>query len=111
MKSIEIEFTKEDVVYSKIGQALIPAQRVEFATRQIFEFIEEHGEIYGVIQWKTSIGGSANDAGYSISKTSDYGYIIAGLTQSSYGDIIKPNKGFNDIFVIKLDHYGNILDK
>jgi hypothetical protein len=49
MKSNEIDFTKEDVVYSKIGQALISAQRVESATRQILELLEEHGEIYGII--------------------------------------------------------------
>ena len=60
----------------------------------------------GVIQWKTSIGGTTNDAGYSISKTSDNGYIIAGLTQSSDGDIIGANKGSNDILVVKLNSIG-----
>jgi hypothetical protein len=47
--SNEIVFTKEDVVYSKIGAALISAQRVEFATGQLLELLEEHGEIYGVM--------------------------------------------------------------
>lgn len=43
------EFTKEDVVFSKIGSALISAQRVEYATRQILELLEEHGEIYDIV--------------------------------------------------------------
>jgi len=49
MKSNEIEFTKEDVVYSKIGSALVSAQRVEFITGQLLELLEEHGEFYGIM--------------------------------------------------------------
>lgn len=45
----EIEFTKEDVVYSKIGAALVSAQRVEFIAGQILELLEEHGEVYGIM--------------------------------------------------------------
>lgn len=49
MKSNEIEFTKEDVVYSKIGAALVSAQRVEFIAGQILALLEEHGEVYGIM--------------------------------------------------------------
>jgi hypothetical protein len=49
MTSNEIEFTKEDVVFSKIGSALISAQRVEFVTGRILEVLEEYGEIYGIM--------------------------------------------------------------
>lgn len=49
MKSNDIEFTKEDVVYLKIGAALVSAQRVEFISGQILELLEEHGEIYGIM--------------------------------------------------------------
>jgi hypothetical protein len=49
MKSKAIEFTKEDVVYSKIGAALVSAQRVELITGQILELLEEHGEVYGIM--------------------------------------------------------------
>lgn len=49
MKSKEIEFTKEDVVYSNIGKALVSAQRVELITGQILELLEEHGEEYGIM--------------------------------------------------------------
>lgn len=49
MRSNEIEFTKEDVVYSKIGAALVSAQRVEFIAGQILALLEEHGEVYGIM--------------------------------------------------------------
>lgn len=49
MKSNEIEFTKDDVVYSKIGAALVSAQKVEFIAGQILELLEEHGEVYGIM--------------------------------------------------------------
>ena len=49
MKESEIIFTKEDVIYSKIGAALISAQRVEFIAGQLLELLEEHGQIYGIM--------------------------------------------------------------
>lgn len=49
MKSDQIEFTKEDVTYSKVGAALLSAQRVEFIAGQILELLEEHGEVYGIM--------------------------------------------------------------
>lgn len=49
MKPNEVEFTKEDLVYSKIGAALVSAQRVEFLAGQILELLEEYGEVYGIM--------------------------------------------------------------
>jgi hypothetical protein len=49
MKESNIIFTKEDVVYSKIGAALISAQRVEFIAGQLLQLLEEHGQIYGIM--------------------------------------------------------------
>lgn len=49
MKSNEIEFTKENIIYSKIGAALVSAQRVEFIAGKILELLEEHGEVYGIM--------------------------------------------------------------
>lgn len=49
METEKIEFTKEDVVFSKIGGALVSAQRVEFITGLILELLEKHGEIYGIM--------------------------------------------------------------
>lgn len=61
----------------------------------------------GSLQWQKSLGGSANDQANSIRNTSDGGYIIAGFTESSDGDITL-NKGFSDYWIIKLNSAGNI---
>lgn len=46
---MEIDFTKEDVVYSKIGGALVSAQRVEAIAGKLLEFLENHGENFGIV--------------------------------------------------------------
>jgi uncharacterized delta-60 repeat protein len=55
----------------------------------------------GNIQWSRAIGGTNNDQAYSIQKTSDGGYIVAGRT-NSFG------AGNYDAFIIKLNSSGNI---
>ena len=55
----------------------------------------------GNILWAKTIGGSNDDHGYSISQTSDNGYIAIGYT-ASYGT-------GGDILITKLDSSGNIL--
>ncbi|WDF64300.1 T9SS type A sorting domain-containing protein [Flavobacterium sp. KACC 22763] len=59
------------------------------------------------IQWQKSIGGTKNDFGRKIIKTSDGGYISAGYTMSNDKDIIN-NHGNTDIIVIKLSSTGTI---
>ncbi|HTA26771.1 MAG TPA: T9SS type A sorting domain-containing protein [Bacteroidia bacterium] len=54
----------------------------------------------GSLLWTKTIGGSGNDYGYSICKSSDRGYLIVGNT-TSYGF------GAYDIFTIKLDSLEN----
>jgi uncharacterized delta-60 repeat protein len=55
----------------------------------------------GNLSWAKTIGGTSDDAGYSIQQTSDGGYVITGRT-GSFG------AGNYDVFVIKLDSSGNI---
>jgi uncharacterized delta-60 repeat protein len=52
--------------------------------------------------WDKTFGGSNNDEAYSIQQTSDGGYIVAGYTES-FG------AGYSDVYIIKLDKYGNIV--
>ncbi|SFT84530.1 Por secretion system C-terminal sorting domain-containing protein [Chryseobacterium formosense] len=61
----------------------------------------------GILQWQKSLGGSGDDQANSISLTSDGGYILAGSTTSSNGDITL-NKGFADYWIVKLNALGNI---
>lgn len=63
----------------------------------------------GAIQWQKTIGGTLDDRVYSISLTSDGGYILGGTSTSN----ISGNKSENclgslDYWVVKLDSMGNI---
>lgn len=61
----------------------------------------------GIIEWEKSFGGSSDDIAYSIRQTTDGGYIVAGMTGSSNGDVVG-NLGYNDYWVIKLTSLGII---
>ena len=54
----------------------------------------------GSIVWQRSLGGSDWDEAYSIHQTTDYGYIMAGFSNSNDGDISE-NHGDYDFWVVK----------
>lgn len=63
----------------------------------------------GNIQWQNTIGGSGNDRLYSISETTDGGYILGGFSYSDIsGDKTENSNGVNDYWVIRIDGSGNI---
>ncbi len=62
----------------------------------------------GNIVWQKTLGGSFEDDAYSISQTSDGGYIVAGRTLSNNGDVIG-NHGDYDSWVVKLDGNGTLI--
>lgn len=59
-------------------------------------------------QWVKTFGGSAYEYAMAVTTTTDGGYMVAGTTSSSNGDM-PVNKGGGDIVVIKLDNAGNKL--
>ncbi|WP_262149388.1 T9SS type A sorting domain-containing protein [Chryseobacterium foetidum] len=59
------------------------------------------------IQWQKAFGGSLNDAAYSVAQTPDGGYIIAGTTNSTQGNITVSH-GNDDFWVVKTDGSGNL---
>lgn len=61
----------------------------------------------GNIEWQKCLGGSSYDEANSIRQTADGGYIIAGNTNSSDGDVTG-NHGIEDFWVVKIDSIGNI---
>lgn len=58
--------------------------------------------------WEKSYGGSNFDVGKSISSTFDSGFIIAGSSRSSNGDVNK-NQGQNDAWVTKINNSGQLV--
>jgi hypothetical protein len=65
----------------------------------------------GNIQWQKCIGGKFGEEAYSISRTFDGSYILAGSTNSWDGDVSGHSEGLvnSDIWIVKLDTLGNIL--
>ncbi len=61
----------------------------------------------GQVKWKKAYGGTDNDVAYSIQQTYDSGYIIAGYSGSTDGDLTF-NHGGKDAWLIKIDSVGNI---
>ncbi len=55
----------------------------------------------GSVLWQKTLGGSGTDNGQSIQQTSDGGFIIAGTTGSSNGDVTIQN-GDRDFWIVKL---------
>lgn len=61
----------------------------------------------GNIQWQKCYGGTKNDIGYDIKQTPDGGFIFTGTSGSNNGDLTG-NKGYNDLWVVKINNTGAI---
>lgn len=61
----------------------------------------------GKINWQKCYGGDFNERAFSIQNTSDGGYLIAGLSESTNGDL-NENAGGDDYCVIKTDSIGTL---
>ncbi|MCC7436869.1 MAG: T9SS C-terminal target domain-containing protein [Armatimonadetes bacterium] len=61
----------------------------------------------GQVDWQTSLGGNGNDVATSIKQTTDSGYIVAGWSASTNGDITDHHGG-HDYWVVKLTSTGVI---
>ncbi|PHS68336.1 MAG: secretion protein [Flavobacterium sp.] len=64
----------------------------------------------GTLVWETNLGGTGGDWAYSIQQTIDSGYIVAGRSESTDGDV-GGNNGGMDSWIIKLDSTGTLVWK
>lgn len=60
------------------------------------------------VEWIQQFGGSEIENGLSVIQTSDGGYLIAGFSLSSDGEMDEINNGREDALLLKLDASGNI---
>lgn len=61
----------------------------------------------GNIQWEKTFGGTADDRAYSLTQTSDSGFILGGSSTSADGDVLS-NHSLMDFWILKCDNIGNI---
>ena len=61
----------------------------------------------GTLQWQKSLGGSNNDFVNSIQATLDGGYVVAGYSNSTNGDVTGNHGGY-DYWIVKLNANGTI---
>src|ERR1043166_1928767 len=57
------------------------------------------------IEWNYSFGGSKDDIPTAVISTSDDGFVIAGYSNSTDGDVTG-NHGENDYWIVKLNNLG-----
>ncbi|WP_345258156.1 hypothetical protein [Flaviaesturariibacter amylovorans] len=62
----------------------------------------------GDIRWSRTYGGTASDEGHKIIATADGGFVVAGTSQSTNGDV-PGNNGSVNAWAIRLDGDGNIV--
>ncbi|HMI08118.1 MAG TPA: T9SS type A sorting domain-containing protein [Flavobacterium sp.] len=61
----------------------------------------------GTLEWQKTYGGNNNENSNTIAKTADGGYIIAGSSASSNGDVTNGH-GSDDAWIVKLNSAGTI---
>ncbi len=64
----------------------------------------------GAIQWQKTYGGTGSDEATAIKQTTDGGYIVAGVSNSTNGDVTGNHGGIDkrDCWIIKLNNLGVI---
>jgi hypothetical protein len=66
-------------------------------------------DVNGEVEWIQNYGGSSGERGEAITQVPDGNFAISGLMFSNDGDFQGMNRGITDIFVIKIDPHGNLL--
>lgn len=64
----------------------------------------------GELQWSKTFGGTGFDQAYSVYPTDDSGFVMAGFSGSTNGDV-DGGKGSDDFWIIKLNSAGEIIWK
>lgn len=61
----------------------------------------------GDLLWEKTFGGTNFDVSRALIKTQDHGFLLAGSSRSSDGDVSE-NKGQNDAWILKVDNNGSL---
>ena len=61
----------------------------------------------GQLEWEKNLGGSDRDFAQDVEQTEDGGFVVAGFSQSTDGNV-SSNKGIEDYWIVKLDKKGKL---
>jgi hypothetical protein len=89
------------IIQSSDGGYVVAGWTASFGAGYVDIFIVKL-DSSGNVVWTKTIGGSSDDRAYSITQSSDGGYVVAGFT-TSFG------AGKEDMYVVKLDSSGNVV--
>lgn len=92
------------------GGFIMAGERIDTVYRNSNYYLVKTDSM-GVLQWEKTYGGTNDDIAYDIRQTFDGGYILAGVTQSSDGDVTgnhSANPDGADVWVLKTDSAGTI---
>jgi hypothetical protein len=76
----------------------------------LYDFWVAKIDSIGNLKWQKSLGGAGIDQAYSLKQTSDAGYIVAGVSESTNGNVTG-NHGNTDMWVVKLSTLTSITDE
>lgn len=93
--------------YIAAGTDLVTSGTDSIGNHGIRDFMVTKLDNSGTPQWIKCLGGTSNEEATSIQQTSDGGYIVAGYTGSSDGQVTGTHF-YTDYWVVKLDGSGNI---
>lgn len=93
--------------YIAVGSDFVPSGTDSVGNHGIRDFFVVKLDNAGNVSWIKCLGGTLNEEASSVEQTADGGYIVAGFTSSSDGDVTGWH-GSADYWVVKLDASGNI---
>jgi len=113
-EQLENVTTGTDGGYVFIGATSSPqGGQISGANRGISDFWVVKTDDDGNLQWENRYGGNDLDRALAVSPTPDGGYVIAGDSYSSAGDVLdeKSEAGYgqSDFWMVKIDQFGNFL--
>jgi hypothetical protein len=91
------------------GQTSTPSIMTQCGAHSVIDYWVQVYDSAKTLLWQKCYGGSQNDILFQILQTQDGGFLLAGETKSSDGDVIGSHSILEDIWLVKIDSIGNII--
>ena len=95
--------------FNRVGKILKLSIMKKFTTLLLMVFTNVYFLTGQNILWSKNYGGSSWDYAYAIQQTSDGGFIVAGWSASTDGDVWGNHGGSNDYWILRLNTTGDTV--